>query len=373
MPYSLLYLDLFHFDLSYLGDVFTGTIIPFLFIFTVIVFFHELGHYLAARIAGAKVPTFSIGIGPELVGFTDRHGTRWKIALLPLGGYVMADGVDATVPWPRSVISRAAISAAGPVANFILGALIVAGVALYYGKSGIVARVDAVVADSPAESAGFKVGDIILKIDGTSIDSFADMQRIVATNPATPLHFEVKRDGATVSLTAIPSLTAQRDFFGNTHRIGVLGINHQPKSTEFAARPVGLIEAAKTGINETSSIITGTLNWLGSLFTGNSSFRDISGVIGIAEISGKAARAGFQYLLNLCALLSVSMGVLNLVPIPILDGGHLMFYAAEVVRRRPLSQRTQQIAIWIGGTVLVLLTILGTYNDIVRLSGSPAG
>ena len=387
-------------DLLYLaeafGQIFTDTIIPFLFVFAIVVLFHELGHYLAARIVGVKVLTFSIGIGPELVGFTDRHGTRWKISLLPLGGYILAGGVDATVSWPksltpaaktpatmtaderagsfhyRSVISRAVISATGPAANFIVGALIFAGIALYYGKSGVVARVDAVVANSPADSAGFKKADVILKIDGATIDSFADMQRIVAMNAETPLQFDVKRGGAIISLTAIPSLREVKDALGNTHQVGVLGISRQADAAELVARPVGLIEAAKIGINQTSSVLAGTAKWLGSLISGTGSFRDFGGVIGIARISGQAARAGFQYLLNLCALLSVSMGILNLVPIPVLDGGHLMFYAAEAVRRRPLSQRTQAIAFWIGLVIVVLLTIVATYNDIVHLLESTA-
>ncbi|MEN3347721.1 MAG: regulator of sigma protease, partial [Bradyrhizobium sp.] len=210
-----------------------GYIVPFLFVLTIVVFFHELGHFLVARWAGVKVLTFSLGFGPELVGFNDRHGTRWKISAIPLGGYVKFFGDDSEASTPstdklaamtaeeregsfhhKTVGKRAAIVVAGPVANFILGALIFAGMALYYGKPSTIARVDGIVADGAAAAAGFKVGDVILEIDGSPIQSFADMQRIVGSSAGSKLAFRVKRDGEVVSFNATPALKEVKDPFG---------------------------------------------------------------------------------------------------------------------------------------------------------------
>src|SRR5246127_4185415 len=225
-----------------------GYAIPFLFVLTIVVFFHELGHFLVARWAGVKVLTFSLGFGPELVGFNDRHGTRWKISAVPLGGYVKIFGDDTEASTPsadalanmtaeerqgsfhhKKVGPRAAIVAAGPIANFILAALIFAAMALYYGKPSNIARVDAIQADSVAATAGFKVGDVVISIDGSTIESFNDMKRIVATHGGSPLEFRLKRDGEIVTLTATPALKETKDLFGNNHREGILGIQYNAK------------------------------------------------------------------------------------------------------------------------------------------------
>ncbi|MEY9983162.1 membrane-associated protease RseP (regulator of RpoE activity) [Bradyrhizobium yuanmingense] len=239
-------IDFFVHSFNTLSHGLLGYAVPFLFVLTIVVFFHELGHFLVARWAGVRVLTFSLGFGPELVGFNDRHGTRWKISAIPLGGYVkfFGDESEASTPSAQTLAAmsaeeragsfhhkkvgpRAAIVAAGPIANFILGALIFAGMALYYGKPSTIARVDGVVANGAAAAAGFKVGDVVIQIDGKPIESFADMQRIVAMNAGSALTFQVKRDGAVVSLTATPALLERKDPFGNSHRLGVLGIEHK--------------------------------------------------------------------------------------------------------------------------------------------------
>ena len=372
-----------------LGHGIIGTVVPFLFILTVVVFFHELGHFLVARWAGVKVLAFSIGFGPELIGFNDRHGTRWKISAVPLGGYVKFFGDDTEASTPsceklaamteeeragsfhhKKVGPRAAIVAAGPIANFILGALIFAGMALYYGKPSLIARVDVVAADSAAASAGFKAGDVVMRIDGKPIESFADMQQIVAMSAGSSLVFEVKRDGAVVSLNATPALKERKDIFGNSHRVGVLGIERKPQDGEAMTTPVGFVESLRIGVEQVWFIIATTFKSLGLLIVGAGNPQEMSGPIGIAEISGQAAHAGFQFVINLCAFLSVSIGLLNLFPIPLLDGGHLLFYGAEVLRGRPLSERAQEMGFRIGLGLVLMLVVFTTYNDILRLVGS---
>jgi regulator of sigma E protease len=366
-----------------------GYAIPFLFVLTIVVFFHELGHFLVARWAGVKVLTFSLGFGPELVGFNDRHDTRWRISAVPLGGYVKFFGDDTEASTPSAerlanmtdeeravsfhhlkVAPRAAIVAAGPIANFLLAAAIFAGMALYFGKPSSVARVDAIQPDSVAAFSGFKVGDVVLSIDGSAIESFADMQRLVSTHAGSPLSFKVKRDGGVVTLTATPALKEVKDVFGNSHRIGVLGIQYNAQPGEANMAPVGFLEAVKIGAEQVWYIISGTLRFVGSLFIGTGSSGDVGGVLRIAQLSGQAASLGFQFVVQLCAILSVSIGLLNLFPIPLLDGGHLLFYAVEAVRGRPLSERAQEMGFRIGLGLVLMLMVFATYNDILHFAAS---
>jgi regulator of sigma E protease len=359
-------------------------------VLTIVVFFHELGHFLIARWAGVKVLTFSLGFGPELAGFTDRHGTRWKISAIPLGGYVKFFGDDSEASTPdletlgnmtaeeqagsfhhKKVGPRAAIVAAGPIANFLLAILIFAGMALYLGKPSSTPRVDVIQADSAAASAGFQIGDVVISIDGTAIESFADMQRIVSTNAGTKLTFRVKRDGNPVTLTAVPALKEMKDVFGNSHKIGVLGIQYTPQPSDpKSATPVGYAESLKIGVEQVWFIIDGTFKFVGSLFVGAGSTNDLGGPLRIAQLSGQAASLGFQFLLQLCAALSVSIGLLNLFPVPLLDGGHLLFYLVEAVRGRPLSPRAQEMGSRIGLGLVLMLMVFVTYNDILHLASS---
>jgi regulator of sigma E protease len=189
-------------------------------------------------------------------------------------------------------------------------------------------------------------------------------------NAGSALAFQVKRDGSIVSLTATPALLERKDPFGNSHRVGVLGVEHKSQAGEASTAPVGVGEALKIGVEQVWFIITSTFKFLGSLFVGNGNPNEVSGVLGIAKMSGQAASAGFQFVINLCAVLSVSIGLLNLFPIPLLDGGHLMFYAAEVVRGRPLSERTQEMGFRIGLGLVLMLMVFATYNDILRMAAS---
>ena len=381
--------EIFHHIFNTLSHGVLGYVIPFLFVLTIVVFFHELGHFLVARWAGVKVLTFSLGFGPELIGFNDRHNTRWKISAIPLGGYVKFFGDDTEASTPsaetlatmtaeeragsfhhKKVGPRAAIVAAGPMANFILAVIIFAGMALYFGKPNTTPRVDAVQEDSVAAKAGFKVGDIVTSIDGHEIGSFADMQRVVSVNAGSELTFHLKRDNEDVTLKATPALKEIKDVFGNSHRIGVLGIQYNARPDESRSVPVGFLEAVKIGFEQVWFIIATTFKFVGSLFAGAGSAGDVGGPLRIAQLSGQAASLGFQFLVQLCATLSVSIGLLNLFPVPLLDGGHLLFYAVEATRGRPLSERAQEMGFRIGLGLVLMLMVFATYNDILHLAGS---
>ncbi len=381
--------EFFQHSFNVLGHGLIGYIVPFLFVLTVVVFFHELGHFLIARWAGVKVLTFSLGFGPELAGFNDRHGTRWRISAVPLGGYVKFFGDDSEASTPdleslgnmtaeeqadsfhhKKVGPRAAIVAAGPIANFLLAILIFAGMSLYYGKPSSIPRVDVVQPDSVAASAGFHVGDVVVSIDGNAIESFADMQRTVSTSAGTKLTFRVKRDGGLVTLTATPALKEMKDIFGNSHKIGVLGIQYNAQPSDPKTTPVGYIESLKIGVEQVWFIIDSTFKFVGSLFVGAGSTGDLGGPLRIAQLSGQAASLGFQFLLQLCAALSVSIGLLNLFPVPLLDGGHLLFYSVEALRGRPLSPKAQEMGSRIGLGLVLMLMVFVTYNDILHLAAS---
>jgi regulator of sigma E protease len=371
------------------GGWLTGYLVPFLFVLTIVVFFHELGHFLVARWCGVRILVFSIGFGPEIVGFNDRHGTRWKLALVPLGGYVKFFGDEDAASAPdrtavasmseqerrvsffhKSVPQRAAVVAAGPLANLVLAVVIFAGVFTLYGKPITSARVDAVQAGSAAATAGFQPGDLILSIDGSPIESFSDMQRIVSTSAGERLTFEVERGGARATLQAVPALKEVKDNFGNLHRIGLLGITRSMKPGDVKVERVGLFTGIGMGAQETWFVIDRTLSYIVGVVVGRESADQLGGPIRIAQVSGQVATAGFVALMHLAAVLSVSIGLLNLFPIPLLDGGHLLFYGIEAARGRPLSERAQEMGFRIGLAIVVMLMIFATFNDIVHLVSS---
>ncbi|MCX5515301.1 RIP metalloprotease RseP [Kaistia algarum] len=364
-----------------------GYIVPFLFVLTLVVFVHELGHFLVARWCGVKVKAFSIGFGPELFGFDDRHGTRWKLSALPLGGYVRFSGDEDAASTPdraaieamseeerrtsfagKSVWQRAAIVAAGPAANFILAIAIFAGIFALYGREVTSARVDQIVPGSAAERAGFKPGDLVLSIDGSPIDSFNDLQRIVSMNSDETLQLVVQRGDGQVNLVATPERKEVKDRFGNIYKMGQLGIGHDASGGNVKVERFSVPQAIVLGAEETWSVVDRTFTYIGRLFTGRESTDQLSGMIGVARASGQVATLGFVALVNLAAILSVSIGLLNLFPIPMLDGGHLMFYLVEALRGRPLSARAQDIGFRIGLAAVVMLMIFTTWNDIIHLS-----
>ena len=373
-----------------LGHGLIGYIIPFLFVLTIVVFFHELGHFLVARWAGVKVLTFSLGFGPELAGFNDRHGTRWKISAIPLGGYVKFFGDDSEASTPASsetlasmtaeeragsfhhkkVGPRAAIVAAGPIANFILAIVIFTCLFTFFGKPSTTARVDKIEANSAAAKAGFQVGDVVTAIDGKTIGIFSDMQRIVGVRAGDTLNFTIKRGDSTLQLKGTPELREVKDSFGNAHRLGVLGITRATAPGDVVTERVDPATALWLGVKETWFVVDRTLAYIGGVFTGREAADQVGGPLRIAQISGQVATIGLAALVHLAAVLSISIGLLNLFPVPLLDGGHLLFYAVEAVRGRPLSERAQEMGFRIGLGLVLMLMVFATYNDILHLAAS---
>ena len=366
-----------------------GYLIPFLIVLTVVVFIHELGHFLIGRWCGVGVNAFSIGFGPELVGFTDRHGTRWKLSAIPLGGYVKfaGDANGASVPdaaslsqmspaeravsfHHKTVLQRAAVVAAGPIANFLLAIAIFAGITYVNGRQILAPRVDVVQAGSAAERAGFKPGDLVLSINGRSISSFTDMQRIVSASADDELSIAIDRDGREMTLTAVPDLKETETPFGK-QRIGLLGLQASRGPDDLKLVKYGLLDSIRLGAMETWYVIERTFTYIGRLVVGRELADQLSGPIRIAQVSGQVATlGGTAGLVSLVAVLSVSIGLINLFPIPLLDGGHLLFYGIEALRGRPLSDRAQEIGFRIGLAIVVMLMLFATWNDIVHLGAS---
>ena len=270
-----------------LGSGVVGYLIPFIFVLSIVVFFHEFGHFIVARLCRVRVLVFSIGFGPELVGFNDRHGTRWKISAIPLGGYVkffgdenaasvpetqrlesMNDGERAESFFFQPVRKRAAIVVAGPVANFILAIVIFAAIFMIYGKQSMSARVDSVQADSAAATAGFQTGDVVLAINGKPVDDFADMQRVVSESAGDKLDIKVDRKGTQLVLQATPALKEIKDNFGNVHRIGILGISRSMDADDMKFQPVSPPQAVVMGVQETWFIVDRTLSYIGGVVVG---------------------------------------------------------------------------------------------------------
>ncbi len=366
---------------------FAGYALPFLFVLTVVVFFHELGHFLVARWCGVRVQAFSVGFGPELFGRNDRHGTRWKLSAIPLGGYVKfaGDENEASVPdqealarmseeeragafQTKSVSRRAAIVAAGPIANFILAIVIFALLFGLFGRPEISPRVDAIQPDSAAQAAGLMEGDMVLAIDGQRIETFSDMQRIVSVSADLPLAMLVDRGGQQLTIEVTPQRRDITDRFGNVQSVGLLGVSRSASEEDVVVRRFGPVEAVVEGSRETWFVVTRTAGYLAGIVTGRESADQLGGPIRVAQISGQVATLGFGALLNLTAVLSVSIGLLNLLPIPMLDGGHLMFYAAEALRGKPLSERAQEYGFRIGIAIVLFLMVFATWNDVLHLT-----
>lgn len=364
-------------------------IVPFVFVLTVVVFFHELGHFLVGRWCGVQIDAFSIGFGPELWAFHDRYGTRWRVAAIPLGGYVKfhGDANGASVPDPerigampeaerkvtffaQPVWNRAAIVVAGPMANFILAIVIFTVLFATVGRVVLIPRVASVAAGGVAEQAGFRPGDVVLTIDGEPIESFSKMQEIVSSSTGKPLTVVVRRGEQDVSLAATPQLREVETPLGKT-KIGMLGLQASADPADQREERYGLGRSVVLAVGETWMIIDRTGSYLAGLVSGREGAEQLSGPIGIAQVSGQMAKAidkvGVWPLFNLIAILSISIGLLNLMPVPLLDGGHLMFYAIEAVRGRALAERTQEYAFRVGLAMVCTLMVFSTYNDLARL------
>ncbi len=355
-------------------------VIPFLLVFSVLVFVHELGHYLIARYNKVRVEVFSIGFGPEIYGWFDRAGTRWKLSAVPLGGYVKMfgehdfedDGAakpmtpeDEKVSFHHKRLGqRAAIVSAGPLANFLFAIILLTGLFAIAGVPTPRAGVGSVQPDSAAAEAGLQPGDRIIEIDGESIAWFDDLRERVSRNAGNPLQLTVERDQEVIAVTAVPKATEVEGEDG-LRQIGVLGVSPDPAQIEY--QRLDPFRSLWTATERTVSLIGQIMGALWQIITGSRTAEELGGPLRIAQLSGQMAQGGIVSLIFFMAALSVNLGLINLFPIPMLDGGHLAFYAAEAVRGKPLDRRVQEFGFRIGLLFVLLLMIFATWNDLVQL------
>ncbi len=358
-----------------------GYIIPFLVVLTVLVFVHELGHYLVARRNGVRIEVFSIGFGPEIFGWYDRAGTRWKLSAVPLGGYVKMYGdADASSLPSNSLVTmseedravsfhhkrlwqRIAVVAAGPAANFIFAIVLLAGLFATVGQPFTPPDVGQVQPNSAAEQGGIKPGDTISEIDGRKIERFEDVQQAVRLNAGGVMKIVVRRDGRAVALDVTPQMTEITDRFGNVHRVGMLGIGRS--GVDYVQHDPAT--ALGRAVEETWNLSVGTLKAIWQMIIGARATDELGGPLRIAQMSGEVAQGGIVAIVWFMAVLSVNLGLINLFPIPVLDGGHLLFYFAEAIRGRPLGQRAQEYGFRIGLALVLTLMVFATWNDLVHL------
>jgi len=356
--------------------------LAFALLITVVVFIHELGHYSVGRWCGIGVETFSIGMGKQIWGKRDKSGTLWRVAILPIGGYVKfygdedpsgkkletSDNIDSDKNFHnKSVWKKIATTAAGPLFNFILAIFIFSIIFFFRGESLVQPYVGQVVDESPAYNAGLKTGDEIIYADGNEILYFNDLRNYVLENPSSEIELTIIRDGLEETVFLTPEVISSKDRFGNEYssaRIGVIG-SQNPEHVEL--RKYGFISSLFRGTSETYNLSAKILNYLGNLIVGRESIDQMGGPIKIIQISGEISNYGIIPLLALIAAISVNLGIINLLPIPVLDGGHLLYYSFEVLRGKPLSQKTQEVGMQIGMSLLIALMIFVTFLDISRL------
>jgi regulator of sigma E protease len=357
-------------------------ILPFLFVLTVLVFVHEFGHYFIARRNGVRVDVFSIGFGPELFGWYDRAGTRWKFSAIPLGGYVKMFGdsdASSGLPSPglgrmtaaerevsfhyKRLGQRAAIVVAGPAANFVFAIVLLAILFMTFGQPFTPAQIGQVQPGSAAALGGIKPGDLIVNINGAAVHSFEDVQQEVRLNPGVPMAIVIKRNGQDLTFQIKPTKTELTDRFGNHYQIGLLGIARNGVDYVKRDPATALLQAGA----ETWTLSADTLRAMWQIVIGTRGTDELGGPLRIAQMSGDVAQGGIVAVVWFMAVLSINLGLINLFPVPVLDGGHLLFYAAEALRGRPLGQRAQEYGFRIGLALVLTLMVFATWNDLVHL------
>lgn len=354
------------------------TVLAFVLVIGPLVFVHEMGHYLAGRWFGVKAEVFSIGFGREVFGVTDRRGTRWKFGWLPLGGYVKFAGDLNAASQPdaawlslppaerertfpsKPLWQRAIIIAAGPIVNFVLAILILMGFALAYGDSRTPAVAREIVPASAAAKAGLQAGDRIVAVGGRSVATFDDLADYIRLRANETVRVDYERDGRAMSAEATIGTQTLRDRFGNEYKLGLLGI--APIRPVWVS--VGVLEAPGVAIKRTGNILTMMVDSIGQIITGKRPVSELGGPLRIAKVSGEQLSLGIPELIGLIALVSINLGFINLLPIPMLDGGHLFFYAIEAIRRRPVSPDVQEWAYRGGLMALLAFMIMVTFNDL---------
>ena len=351
-------------------------------VLSIIVFVHEMGHYLVARWNGIAIQTFSLGFGPELAGFNDKHGTRWRLSAIPLGGYVrfVGDMNAASMPDPelvaampageqqrlfvnKNVWQRIAVVAAGPLANVIFTFLVLYALLLGYGRYTIPPVIGEVVQGGVAQTAGLQPGDKILSVDGYTVRGFEDFQRLISTAPGRQVTIVLERSGADQTVQLTPQIATDTDRFGNSQRIGRIGVSRSVEQSDVTLYRPDPVEAVGLTVDEIHFIVDRTVAFLGDFFVGRGDVEQLGGPVKVAKVSGEVATLGFVALVNLAALLSLNIGIFNLLPVPVLDGGHLLYYIIEAIRRRPLSQRAQEIGCRVGFAIVGSLMIFTLLND----------
>lgn len=384
-------------------------IVPFLLVLTFIITIHELGHFLVARAFGVKIDRFSIGFGKTIVARTDKHGTEWRAAWLPLGGYVKFSGdLDASsVPDQaglaelrqrviaengagaerdyfhfKPVWQRALIVAAGPAANFVLAIVLFTILFSVVGEQIVAPRVARVAPETPAAAAGFQPRDLIVAVNGRPVTEGAEVTRIVIMSAGDPLRFTVDRGGERVILTATPERRIENDELAGRVRIARIGLEMAPLQQDYSFRRLNPLEAAAKGVDTIGDTVATTGTYIGRIFTGKESGDLLNGPVGIAKAAGGVTRQavaanpdpGFMALnlaltfLQFAAIVSIGIGIVNLLPIPVLDGGHLLFYGYEAVARRPVPARVQEVGYRVGLALLAGLMLFATWNDLQKLS-----
>jgi regulator of sigma E protease len=359
------------------------TLLSFIVILSVIVFIHEFGHYFIARLCGVKIESFSIGFGKEFFGFTDRAGTRWKFSLLPLGGYVKMFGDSSAASTPdgnklekmsseekavsfhyKKLWQKSLIVAGGPLFNFLTTIIVFTWFAFSNGIISTAPVIGEVIEDSAAQEAGLQIGDRIMEVNDSSVEVFHDIPVQIITNLGTEITIKLKRDNEIISLPITPKIIKTTDNFGNEVEQPLIGI----RSQKLTFQDVGVTEALSHALKRTWEITTATLKVLGQLISGQRDTSQLKGPIGIAQMSGQAADAGTDNVLWFIALLSANLGLINLLPIPMLDGGHLLYYAVEASRGgKPMAEKVQQFGYRLGGALLITLMAFTIINDIVNL------
>ncbi|HIM77948.1 MAG TPA: RIP metalloprotease RseP [Rhodospirillales bacterium] len=356
---------------------------PFLVALTILVFFHELGHFWVARLAKVRVEVFSVGFGAELFGWNDKAGTRWKIGVIPLGGYVkmfgqsdlpgdededrppLTDKEKAVSFQHKTLAQRTAIVAAGPIANFLLSVVLIACLMATFGAARPYAGVGEMMPGSAAAEAGFEAGDRIVSIDGEAVEWFSDLVRIVSVQPEMLLKIKVRRGDDEFVLTATPKRHQQPGAEGKTVEIGLLGVRYDPQQMHYERQSP--LMAVWLGIQQTASLTEKTLSFLGQVISGRQGTEGIGGPLRIVQYAGITFQSGIENFILFLAVLSINLGLINLFPIPILDGGHLLFFAVEAIRGRPLGPQAQEYGFRFGLILVLILMVFVTWNDLVQL------
>jgi len=362
-------------------------LIPFLILITIVVFIHEYGHYYFAKKYGVGITDFSIGFGKEIFGWNDKLGTRWKICWIPLGGYVKFFGDRNVFSQSeqkeliaqynekdrkklfilKPIYQRAIIVAAGPLANFFLAIFIFTIINLTIGKDMTPAIIEEVQKDSPAFASGLKKNDKILFIDGNKVESILEVSTFINTSTSEEIKFIILRNNGELSMLIKPNLVDSTDSLGNPVKKRMIGIKLSILKNEFNRQPLGPSKAIYYSLKEVWFVTVTSLNYIGKIITGSGDASQLGGPIKIAKITGQVAEHGIIPFLSIMAYISISLGLINLFPIPMLDGGHLMFYFFEKILGQPLSQKTQENFFRIGLFLLFSLMFFVTFNDLKDL------